>query len=257
MIGRFLIDSQDSNDKISPATGLQQALLRILRLKRGKERFRIEAAYHLHLILTLAHHQLKPGGLSGIDTEFREAGKHTSACQAGSGYQKVIAGIQHRTFLQQAAPGSAAAHIEITLIVRQQLQPTLRSHFRKGEMRVIFRIVQRLDRRIFSNQPAFLRNKFLHKYSILTVQVHIQRTLFFHQLHLARHLVYTCRYAHAARHGYKENIAAVCICQPCPPHTFGRYGITAQIAMLIHADVPCYPLHQLHRLRYISLRIFL
>ena len=32
MIGRFLIDSQDSNDKISPAAGLQQALLRILRL---------------------------------------------------------------------------------------------------------------------------------------------------------------------------------------------------------------------------------
>ena len=35
---------QQTDALISPTAGLQQALLRILRLKRGKERFRIEAA---------------------------------------------------------------------------------------------------------------------------------------------------------------------------------------------------------------------
>ena len=118
-------------------------------------------------------------------------------------------------------------------------------------MRIIFRIIQWLNRCIFSCKPAPLRRCLSGCF-----EVHIYGSVVSYQLYFTRHLINACGNSHAARHGHEEDITTVGIGQTCFPHTFGRYRRCPQITCLVHLNVLCHPCNHLHRLCHISLNIF-
>jgi len=117
-------------------------------------------------------------------------------------------------------------------------------------MRIILRISQRLDRRISGNKLAGRRTGLFHCF-----EIHINSTFIAYQLHFSRHFVYTCRNTHAACHGYKEDITAVRIGCTGLPHPFRSDWRAAQVAILVHTDIPGNPCNQLHRIGKVSLTI--
>ena len=117
-------------------------------------------------------------------------------------------------------------------------------------MRIILRISRRLDRRISGNKLAGKCTGLFHCF-----EIHINSTFIAYQLHFSRHFVYTCRNTHAACHGYKEDITAVRIGCTGLPHPFRSDWRAAQVAILVHTDIPGNPCNQLHRIGKVSLTI--
>ena len=141
MVCRFLVHSKNTDNEVSTATGLKQALF-VAAFQCCEQALRIEVSDNLYLIFIFTHHQFRFCTSTCFHIQRCHLCQYTTTCQASTGYQNIISGIQRRSLLQQTAPCNAATNVCVTLVVRQQLQITLRSYFGNSEMRIIFRIIQ-------------------------------------------------------------------------------------------------------------------
>ena len=249
MVGRFLSGAQYGYNVITTSCSGKNGL-QFIAIHRSISRFRVEITDHLNIILTFTHHQVHRSCFSRLDGKESQLGQYAAVSQTSTGHHHIIAGIQCRSVLQQISPSSAATHINIAFIIIQQFQSSGRSQSGNREMRIILRISQRLDRRISGNKLAGKCTGLFHCF-----EIHINSTFIAYQLHFSRHFVYTCRNTHAACHGYKEDITAVRIGCTGLPHPFRSDWRAAQVAILVHTDIPGNPCNQLHRIGKVSLTI--
>ena len=249
MVGRFLSGAQYGYNVVTTSCSGKNGL-QFIAIHRFISRFRVEITDHLNIILTFTHHQVHRSRFSRLDGKESQLGQYAAVSQTSTGHHHIIAGIQCRSVLQQISPSSAATHINIAFIIIQQFQSSGRSQSGNREMRIILRISQRLDRRISGNKLAGKCTGLFHCF-----EIHINSTFIAYQLHFSRHFVYTCRNTHAACHGYKEDITAVRIGCTGLPHPFRSDWRAAQVAILVHTDIPGNPCNQLHRISKVSLTI--
>ena len=169
MVGRLLTGTQDSHDVVATSSGRQEAG-HLVTLRQLKLILRVEITNHLNLILALTHLQLDRGGLALLHVEEGDLCQDTTIGHTSTCYQHVVALVHRQRLLQKATPGSAQAHIDMAATLEiQGLQTACRQHLRDGEMAVILRIGQRLDRLVGSDHLALLC---VHRSGGLEIDIH-------------------------------------------------------------------------------------
>ena len=163
--------------------------------------------------------------------------QYATICQTSTRYHYIVTFVKRSTLLQQITPCSTSTHIHIAFIIVEQLECTFFCQLGNSEMRIIFRVFQRLDRLVSSDKSTSLSLSRSRCF-----EIHINNAIrFADHLNLTSHFINTWRDTQTTSHRHEEDVTAMCIGYTCLPYTGRRNRRATQVAVLVYLNIFRHP----------------